>query len=213
LQATEINRKSILDNNDVCLFNRNKYALFDIETTGLSHLEDDILEICVIPYKFGEANDQYHSLVKTNKQIPKSITSINKLTNAMVMNAPGVQHVLNEVYSKFSDYILVAHNAHNFDAKFLISKGNLLFENFRFLDTLPLAKHVLPGLDNYTMSRLTGLFGIEIHSQHTAMGDTSALVKLFRKLLVLLDDDVEQFIITGEKISKKTKERKEVSND
>jgi len=198
-------KNNLLDN--ISTYNGNKYVCFDIETTGLSYKTDDILEISILPFNIKK--DKYHSYIHTDKKITPDVTAINKISNAMLKTAPDVKSVLNRIYVKYSDCVFVAHNAHNFDAKFMLQCGGILFDDFMFLDTLELARDVLPGLKDtgfdYSMSGLCRLFGIKIKDQHTADGDTKALKDLFVKLMSLLDDSstVDRFIKPGRVIRKK----------
>jgi DNA polymerase III epsilon subunit family exonuclease len=179
------------------------YAIFDIETTGLSPVEDDILEVAIVSIKNGKVCDKYHSYVHTSKQISQRITAINKITNSMLIQAPPVGKVINELCKNYSNYIFVGHNAHNFDAKFLLSKASEpILHSIRFLDTKKMAEYILPGLSTmggYSMKNLCKLFGIQIINQHTAMGDTIALMHLFNRLSRLLENsnDIDKFIISG----------------
>jgi DNA polymerase III epsilon subunit-like protein len=181
----------------------NKYAILDLETTGLSYENDDIIEISV----FSHPNKEFdlHSYAHMSKKIYPDITAINGITTDMVTKAPDINYILNNVYRTFSGHTFVAHNAHNFDAKFLMSKGGLLFYDFKFLDTKSLAKFVLPGFTSpYSMGNLCSLFGIKIVNQHTSVGDTLALSLLFEKLVRLIDsnDTLDRFIKTGSSILK-----------
>ncbi len=178
-----------------------RFAIFDIETTGLSCIDDDIIEVAIMRYN---TEDIFCSKIFTDKTISSDITAINGITNAMLKNAPSVNTILNNIYTTYSDCILVAHNAHNFDSKFFLSKGGMLFYDFKFLDTKELAKFVFPNFSSYSLYNLCGLFGIVIENQHTATGDTVALNKLFDKLVRLLDkpDMIDKFIKSGSSILK-----------
>lgn len=195
----EINHNSKrqpLTNNMSNSYSLNNYAIFDLETTGLDPTTDSILEIYV------KSNNKrasiYHSYLKYDGYINPKVSSINRITHAMVCNAPNQEDVLDYVYKTFSNYIFVGHNSHDFDMKFLV-RYNKKFVDINFLDTRILAKMVLPGCEKYSMSYLCGLFGIEIINQHTAKGDVDALSLLFDKLLRLLDNpyDVNKCIKSG----------------
>lgn len=192
-----------------------KFAIFDLETTGLSHKSDDIVEIAVSTMIDGVISERFHSYIKTEKILSPQVTAINKITNAMLANASNCSEVLNRVYHDFSGHVFVAHNAHNFDAKFLINKAPTLYSSCKFLDTRELAKHVLPGFSaektdsptqhstGYSNGNLCKLFGIEIKNQHTARGDVAALSLLFKKLLSLIDpNEISLFIKDGSAIEK-----------
>lgn len=188
-----------------------KYAIFDLETTGLDIREDDPIEIAISVLDNGRKGKEYHTLISTEKEISDKITSINNITNAKLIGAPLLNDVANLIYKDFSDCIWVAHNGHRFDAPILLSKYPRLFSEFSFLDTKKLAMDVLPGFGepnqegvhnrSYSQVNLCKLFGIE-YTAHRALEDVNALSKLFVKLTNLLDsyEDIQKYIIKGSTI-------------
>lgn len=193
------------------LLKLSNFVVFDIETTGLSYKSDDIIEICYISFNKNNSESTTRYLVHTDKRIAANITAINGINNNMLRNAPKVSSVLDEMFRLHSTKILVAHNCHKFDAKFLLSNYEL-FQEVKFLDTRIMAQYYLPGMPiglgasesskSYSMTALTNLFGIKINNQHTAEGDTSALSLVFRKLLGLVDsqEQLNLFIKKGSQL-------------
>lgn len=96
----------------------NSYVVFDFETTGLSCVNNEIIEIGAIKVKNGHIIETFETLIKPEKQISHKITEITGITNDMVNNKP----TINEVLPLFIDFIeelpLVAHNI-RFDYSFL----------------------------------------------------------------------------------------------
>lgn len=99
-------------------FDKKNYVVFDLETTGLSPITNEIIEIGALKIKDGKIVDTFEVLIKPSKKITKKITDINGITNEMVADAESI----NDVLPKFIDFIekltLVAHNA-KFDYGFV----------------------------------------------------------------------------------------------
>ena len=189
-------------------------AVFDLETTGLSADADDMIEIAVASLNAGQPVDVFQSLITTDKQLT-SVQSMRAggISNQELSSAPHLPNVMNQVYRQFSGKVWVAHNAHRFDAKFMMSAAPNLFGEFDFLDTLPLAQKVLPGLKrlaNYKLDTLCTLFGgstFQSHQdqtmvRHRAKGDVMSLIPVVNSLLMLLPNptDVMPFIKKGKQL-------------
>lgn len=60
------------------------YVVVDVETTGLSVSEHEIIEIGAIKIVNNEVADQYGSLVKVRNKIPKTIESLTGISDHML---------------------------------------------------------------------------------------------------------------------------------
>ena len=147
------------------------YTVIDLETTGLNPKYDSIIEAACIKYRAGNEVDRFHSLVQppsngTGNFVDDFITDLTGITNDMLENAPVFTAIVNELWNFLSDEFLVGHNV-NFDINFLYDNfqqnGNLLLKN-DFLDTLRLARRVLPNLKHHRLCDLADYF--EINSEH-----------------------------------------------
>lgn len=100
----------------------------DLETTGLEKTTDEITEIAwaIFDTDHWEKPLSFESkLIKTAKQIPKEITELTGITNAL-LNESGsdMVGVLGKLFTEYKQYkvdALVAHNA-QFDRQFLEEK-------------------------------------------------------------------------------------------
>lgn len=63
------------------------YIAFDLETTGLSEEEDNIIEIGAVKVQDGKVIDRYMQFLKPEKPISPMITGITGITNEMVSHA------------------------------------------------------------------------------------------------------------------------------
>ena len=68
-----------------------EYVLFDIETTGLSPVYDEIIELSAVKVKDGNIIDTFDTLIRPDRKIPRSATAVNGITNDMVKDAPTLE--------------------------------------------------------------------------------------------------------------------------
>ena len=116
------------------------YVVFDLETTGLNALEEDIIEIGAVKVKNHEIIDRFDELIRPGIIIPEKISEI------MVKDASDCLTVLTKFLSFCGDSILVAHNA-AFDLSFIkeaMQKYNLGHLNYDVIDTLGLSRFLRP---------------------------------------------------------------------
>ncbi len=165
------------------------YAIIDIETTGGNHRTERITEIAIYVHDGEKVVDEYATLINPEKYIPPFISGLTGITNQMVENAPKFFEVAKEIVLKTEDTVFVAHNA-NFDYSFIKSEFKQLGFDFNknTLDTVKLARKLLPGHASYSLGKICNDLGIEINGRHRAAGDALATVKLFEILLSKNED-------------------------
>ena len=64
------------------------HVIFDLETTGLSPLEDKIIEISAIKVEKGKVCGTFSTLVDPGCPIPMAASRVNGITDQMVAGAP-----------------------------------------------------------------------------------------------------------------------------
>ena len=106
---------------------KRNYVVFDLETTGLSPINDEITEIGAVKVIDGKVSDTFEMLVKPNQKISQKITDLTGISNEMVKDKPPIEEVL----PKFIDFIeglpLVGHNV-DFDYGFLLENYNRVYK-------------------------------------------------------------------------------------
>jgi DNA polymerase-3 subunit alpha (Gram-positive type) len=70
------------------------YVVFDIETTGLSVINNKIIEIAAVKMKDGKVIDRFATFVNPHEKIPYHIQQLTNITDEMVQGAPDVTEVL-----------------------------------------------------------------------------------------------------------------------
>lgn len=162
------------------------YIVVDIETTGLSLTENEIIEIGAVLVKEKQVMSRFQRLIKPKKSISKSIEDLTGITNEM-LNLEGKE--LSEVLSEFLEFAgdlpAISHNA-DFDYGFLRSacqNSSLpLFSN-RCVDTLSLARRLVDDVKDYKLSTLLEYFKINADGMHRSIKDCMATQQLYEKLI------------------------------
>ncbi|MDO5300952.1 MAG: PolC-type DNA polymerase III [Tissierellia bacterium] len=161
--------------------NPQRFVVFDLETTGFSPRHNEIIEIGAVAIDHGRITERFSSFVRPSVPIPPKITELTGISDEMVKNAPEIEEVLEKFEAFCEGSVLVAHNA-DFDCRFIESlRGEKT--PYPSLDTLALARRLLPELKSYKLGRLAKRFGISLVDAHRAVNDAEATAELFLQLL------------------------------
>ena len=160
------------------------YAIIDIETTGLSPVNEKITEIAIYLHDGEKITDSFTTLINPERSIPAYITHLTGITNEMVENAPKFWEIAKDIVTLTNNRIFVAHNA-SFDYNFIRSEFKSLGYNFSRdrLCTVKLSRKIIPGFKSYSLGNLCNSLNIQVTDRHRAIGDAFATVKLFEMLL------------------------------
>ena len=163
------------------------YVVFDIETTGFSSVKDRIIEIGAVKVQSGSIVDTYSTFVNPQIPIPFEITNLTGITDDMVMHAPGIDVILPQFLEFVGDAALVAHNA-SFDVGFIEQNCNSLgiSKKFTYLDTVALARVLLPTLAKYKLNIVAKALNITLENHHRAVDDAKATAEIFVKFIDML---------------------------
>ncbi|MCL6438658.1 MAG: DEDD exonuclease domain-containing protein [Rubrobacteraceae bacterium] len=163
-----------------------EYVVFDLETTGSPAREGGITEIGAVRLRGGRIVEEFASLANPGHSIDPFVVRLTGITDEMVRGAPPA----GEVASRFEGFaegaVLVGHNV-RFDCAFVEAAIGRTLSN-PALDTLRLARLLVPGLRRYRLASLADHFGIEQRPNHRALADASATAGVFLRLLPLLDE-------------------------
>lgn len=169
------------------------YVLFDLETTGFSPINDAIIEISAIKVRDNKVISEFSHLINPQRPIPYRITEITHIYDHMVGDKPTISEILPKFIEFIGDDILVGHNIHRFDMNFLYQNCNTCFGKIPdndYIDTLVLARNVLPNYSKYTLTFLAEAFDIITEGAHRALNDCHINHKVYQKLVKIVNNSI-----------------------
>lgn len=171
-------------------------VVFDLETTGLSPSDDEIIQIAASRIVDGriDSDGGFFSYVKPRHRIDSFITNYTGITDEDVRDAPGPLEVLEEFSVYCGDALLVAHNGHTFDIPFLrqvCRRRRCSVRDARYIDSMHLswrvwgrARGMSHGLDSVVSRLRVRTAGVK---RHDARGDVALLARCVVGLLERLE--------------------------
>ncbi len=167
-----------------------EFVVFDIETTGLSALNNNITEIGAVKFIKGEIKDKYQRFVNPGEHIPEEITKLTGITDEMVAGADDISVVLPDFLSFCGNRMLVAHNA-NFDTGFIRAASERLGVPFTnpYMDTVAMSHYLNPTLKKHKLDDLADHYGLGDFNHHRASDDAEMLALIFSKMVEQLEDE------------------------
>lgn len=167
------------------------YSIIDIEGNGGPFRKEQIIEIAIYKYDGHKITDQFLSLVNPESDITPFVQNLTKIYPKMVKTAPKFHELAKRVVEITAGTTLVGHNI-DFDYRMLKQEFKTLGYDFEIetIDTIPLAKKLLPEEESFSLGKLVKSLGIPITDRHRASGDARATLELF-KLLLIKDKDSE----------------------
>ena len=150
----------------------NDFCLVDIETTGFSLTNDEIIELSAIKVRNLKRVEDFSMLINPKKSINSFITGLTGISNTMVKNQPDIKVAMKKFRDFTQDDIILGHNI-RFDAGFIHREMKINFnENFsnNLVDTVALAKRAYR-LENYKLSTIANHLNIDTKGAHRGLKD------------------------------------------
>lgn len=151
-----------------------RFVVFDLETTGLDPEKHEIIEFGAIRVNRDSVNhDTFQSLVKPSRKVPKKITELTGINQAM-LDADGkpIEAALQDFLNFVGDLHLVSFNA-DFDMAFLqkaAAKHSISIHN-PVSCALKMSRRAWPGRKSYRLADLAKDGNLGSDGTHRALGD------------------------------------------
>lgn len=159
------------------------YIAFDLETTGLSPEQNEIIEIGALKVRDGRVRDRFMEFACPKEEISPVITNLTGITNEMVSCARCSTDVVRDFLDFCEDDILIGHNV-IFDYSFV--KVSALSQGLTFdregIDTLKIARRVHKNMESKSLGSLCDYYHIDNQAAHRAYHDALATAKLYQTL-------------------------------
>ena len=133
-----------------------RFNVLDIETTGLSYKNDDILEIGVVKFDNNIVIGRQSYFVNSPKELSIENQSVHKITPEMIKNAPKIEVVLPKVVEFCGNDPIVGHNFPSFDIHFfnrVITEKGIAGPKGEVFCSRLLAKHLFPKTPDQIINR------------------------------------------------------------
>ncbi|WP_371246040.1 PolC-type DNA polymerase III [Mycoplasmopsis agassizii] len=179
------------------------YVTFDFETTGLSPIEDEIIEFGAVLIKDNKIAKKESFFVKSSKKISSKITNITGITQSQSDRGETLENALIKIKNFFADHVIIAHNA-PFDYNFLVEKANkfnIKFDNV-FIDSVATSHLATEFSRGFTLGMVAARAGVIYNEEeaHRADYDAEVLAKIwmqqvssFSRLNVLTFSELNQY--------------------
>ncbi len=170
------------------------FVALDLETTGLDPSKERIIEIGAIRYRrkaeggFVET-ERYSTLVNPGRSLSDEIIKLTGLTDMDLAGGMEPWEAIKSFHEWLGGDSLVGHNI-LFDLGFLryegfrtpVKNGPRVKFNPTVIDTLELARHMLPHMNRHRLDMVAARLGIEIGNHHRALDDAATAAEIFLKL-------------------------------
>ena len=160
------------------------FVIVDLETTGLSPKNSEIIEIGAIKVVNNKVVDKMDVFVKPSRPLPWFITNLTGITNEMVDEGLSAKEAI-KVFDEFSYGMrLMAHNA-RFDMSFLdVYMKKELGKSIRedSMDTLLLSRKIVKDVPNYKLETLANRFNIDYGGAHRSLRDCEITLDVYNNI-------------------------------
>ncbi|QJG66875.1 PolC-type DNA polymerase III [Mycoplasma phocoenae] len=178
-----------------CELKDKKYVVFDLETSGLSPIYNDIIEFGAVIVEHGQIIETHQFFVKPRKPISTWTTNFTKITNEdLDEKGISLEQAAYKIKEILSQGIAVAHNA-KFDFGFtkeLFRRYNIQNAKTPTLDTLNISRLLFPDIKRFRLSAISKKFDIfyDDSKAHRADQDAKVLSGVWMKMMLKLERDL-----------------------
>lgn len=142
---------------------RKDIVVFDVATTGLQVLQDEIIEFAALRIRDGKIQASCHFLVLPEQEITSKILRLTDLKLEEFEGASQLYEHSLEIQEFFKDAILVGHRV-TFLLSILERKLNIHFQQPHW-DTLELTRIFFPTIHDYQLSYLTEKLSLTLEEE------------------------------------------------
>ena len=164
-----------------------EFVAFDLETTGLSSMNDRITEVGAVILKDGKEVDRFQTLVDPERLLSAENTELTGITNEMLKAQPKIEEVLPKFLEFVGDRPLVAHNA-AFDIGFIRAECERqnIKRSFTYADTLILSRILMPQLSKHKLNIVADALSLPEFNHHRAADDAMTCGLIMARFMKML---------------------------
>lgn len=181
---------------------QDEFVFFDTETTGLDHLQDDIVQIAAI-----DQNASINLYCQTDKSLAATQHIHHIDAEKLQKDGEAIEIQLQKFIDFSQNKVLVAHNL-QFDDQMLkahlkrhLPQALPAYQQQDKFCSLLLSKRLFPNLESYKLADLLEVFELEGENTHNAIDDVYAGQQLLNFLIKKIQrniNEIDGFIDLGE---------------
>jgi Rad3-related DNA helicase/DNA polymerase III epsilon subunit-like protein len=173
-----------------------EYIALDLETTGLDPERDRVIEVGAVVFTVDGVSSTLDKLTDPGRSVPDAVLRLTGIPPEQLVGAPAAAAVMTELAALLPGRQPVGHGA-RLDVDFLVAAG-LWPRDREILDTLDIARILMPGAQSHSLPVLAVELGLEQPRPHRALDDADATRQLFlrlRELAASLDDRLKEAVL------------------
>ena len=166
------------------------YIALDLETTGLNPAYDRIIEIGMAKVEQGNVAATYSTLINPGITVGERVVELTGIHNNELTDKPRIEDEIRNILDFIGDYPILGHNI-IFDYSFLKKaavNNNLVFPSAG-IDTLKMARRILPELEHKKLDYLCEYLKIDPGNSHRALDDALSASGIYWKMYTIKPDD------------------------
>jgi len=163
-------------------------VVFDVETTGLSVSEDEVIEVAGVKLVEGQVTDEFHYYIANEVSVGDSQNVHHHSDDFLAKNGQPAITVLREFLDFIQGALLVGHNV-GFDIKMITAHARRIGLNpplFQWADTWNLSSRFIES-DSYRLGVLAKNLNLSVSPTHRAIDDAKTTVELLLYLIPLIE--------------------------
>lgn len=196
-------------------FDHKPVAFVDIETTGVSPLNNRMIEIGIIRINPDASLKSYTTLVNPDQPLSYFIKNMTGIEQSEVDEAPRFEEVSSDIKSMLENAVFIAHNA-RFDYSFIQSEFGRFGHLFsaKTLCTVQLSRKLYPAMKRHSLAHIIETFQIPVLCRHRALDDAKVMYEWLRisgetlgiqtvqdTILLLMKERVKKTAVPEEQLS------------
>ncbi len=169
---------------------KNPLVFFDLETTGVNVTKDRIVEIALIKVHPNGSEETKTLRVNPTIPIPKDASSVHKIYDEDVKNAPTFKEVAKDIEQFIEGCDLAGYNSNKFDVpllaeEFLRADINIDLKKRKLIDV----QTIFHKMEQRTLSAAYKFYcNSSLDNAHEAMADTKATYEVLKAQLDKYED-------------------------
>jgi DNA polymerase-3 subunit epsilon len=185
---------------------KQKLAVIDFETTGLSPADDRVIEVGIACFENGILTARKNWLVNPGIPVPEAARAVHNISDEELKGAPPFPGILAELRATIEDHLPVAYNA-LFDRGFLHAEltraGRALandeaapaFEaSVSWIDPLVWVRELHKDEQRHRLAEVCARLGIPLDNAHRAASDAEASGRVLLALAPRLPESYSELI-------------------